>query len=168
MINVDGTKTKTILGVQYLRGIAAMSVVLCHFGSGIKSYPMLAQIFNAGQNGVQVFFLISGFIIVFSMNAENYKTSQFFRFLLKRSIRIDPSYFITIILTILVFKCLSLIPSFKGQSIPFIPGQFLAHIFYMVPFTKYPFYNHVFWTLCIEFQFYLLIGVLYFLIESSL
>jgi len=65
-------------------------------------------------------------------------------------------------------KILSFIPTFKGESIPFIPAQFLAHLFYIIPFTKYTFYNHVFWTLCIEFQFYVLIGVLYFVFESNI
>lgn len=157
------TKPQNIPGVQYLRGLAALGVVLCHYGSNLKDHPKLSQIFNFGQSGVQVFFLISGFIIVYSLIKAKYKSTEFFRFLLKRSIRIDPSYIATIILTIALFKILSFIPSFKGQNLHFIPGQFLAHLFYIVPFTKYPFYNHVFWTLGIEFQFYLLIGITYFL-----
>jgi peptidoglycan/LPS O-acetylase OafA/YrhL len=63
---------------------------------------------------------------------------------------------------------LSFVPEFRGERTPFIPGQFIAHLFYFIPFTKYPFYNHVFWTLSVEFQFYLLIGIFYFLVESYL
>lgn len=161
-------KEKKILSVQYLRGLASLAVVLCHYGSDMSTYPRLSTILNFGQTGVFVFFLISGFIIVYSLEKLNYKPHYFFRFLLKRSIRIDPSYYVVIILTLVLFKVLSFIPSFRGEQISFIPGQFVAHIFYIVPFTKYPFYNHVFWTLSIEFQFYLLIGTLYFLSESAL
>ena len=149
-----------ILSIQYLRGIAALGVVFCHYGSNISS------VFNFGQTGVFVFFLISGFIIVYSLVKSVYKKNQFFIFLLKRSIRIDPSYLATILLTFLLFDILSNMPSFKGHAIPFVSGQFLAHLFYLVPFTKYPFYNHVFWTLCVEFQFYLLIGIFYFISDS--
>ncbi len=159
---------KKILSVQYLRGLAALGVVLCHYGSNLTPYPKLSVVFNFGQAGVHVFFLISGFIIVYSLIKADYKPQQFLKFLLKRSIRIDPTYIVTILLTLATFKILSFIPTFKGEGIPFIPAQFLAHLFYIIPFTKYTFYNHVFWTLCIEFQFYVLIGILYFLFESNI
>lgn len=162
------TDKKVILGVQYLRGLAALGVLLCHYGSSIKGYSFLVAAFQYGQTGVHVFFLISGFIIVYSLSKANYKPAQFLRFLAKRSIRIDPAYYATIILTILLFRILSAIPSFNGSAIPFIPQQFVAHILYVVPFTKYPFYNHIFWTLCIEFQFYILVGLLYFLSDRKI
>jgi exopolysaccharide production protein ExoZ len=161
-------KEGKIVGVQYLRGLAALGVVFCHYGSDLHSYPKLAAIFNFGQSGVDVFFLISGFIIVYSLIVHEYQVKHFFTFMLKRSIRIDPAYLMTILLTLCVFKILSFIPSFRGQSIPFIPGQFLAHLFYVVPFTKYPYYNHVLWTLCVEFQLYILIGLLFFLSNTKI
>jgi peptidoglycan/LPS O-acetylase OafA/YrhL len=151
-----------IVSIQYLRGLAALGVVFCHYGSN------LSPIFNFGQTGVFVFFLISGFIIVYSLIQANYKPSQFFTFLLKRSIRIDPSYYVVILLTICLFKILSYVPAFNGSAISLIPGQLIAHVLYIVPFTKYPFYIHIFWTLCVEFQFYLLIGILYFLSNNAL
>jgi exopolysaccharide production protein ExoZ len=150
-------KDNKILSIQYLRGLAALSVVFCHYG-----------IFGPGQLGVFVFFFISGFIIVYSLSKSDYKPRYFLKFLLKRSIRIDPAYFATILLTCLFFIALSYVPSFKGKPFVLIPGQLVAHIFYVVPFTKYPFYNNVFWTLCVEFQFYLIIGVLYFISNSRL
>ncbi len=42
-------KADKILSIQYLRGLAALGVVFCHFG-----------LFTDGQIGVSVFFLISG------------------------------------------------------------------------------------------------------------
>ncbi len=159
---------KKIVSIQYLRGLAALGVVLCHYGSDLTAYPKLSSFLRLGQSGVFVFFLISGFIIVYSLNKSNYESKQFFKFLLKRSIRIDPSYFVVILLTIVLFKILAFLPSFKGERIVLIPGQLIAHIFYAVPFTKYPFYNHVFWTLSVEFQFYLLIGILYFLSDNRI
>ncbi len=151
-----------------MRGLAALGVVLRHYGSHLTAYPKLSSFFMFGQNGVFVFFLISGFIIVYSLSRSKYEPKQFFKFLLKRSIRIDPSYFVAILLTIVLFEFLAYLPSFKGHRFVFIPGQLIAHIFYVVPFTKYPFYNHVFWTLSVEFQFYLLVGILYFLSDNRI
>ncbi len=155
--------TARIRGVHYLRGFAAMAVVLCHFGSGMVGYPQLSALLNNGQMGVHVFFFISGFVILYSLETKNYRPAHFFRFLLKRSLRIDPPYVVVILLTLLVFRGLAQLPSFHGKAIPFIPGQFLAHVFYFVPFTRWEFYNSVFWTLFVEFQFYVLVGALYFL-----
>jgi peptidoglycan/LPS O-acetylase OafA/YrhL len=67
-------------------------------------------------------------------------------------------------LTITFFDVLSLS---KGQNVDFKVGQLLAHIFYYIPFTHYPFYDHVFWTLTVEFQFYLIVGLLYFLSDKK-
>jgi exopolysaccharide production protein ExoZ len=160
-------KTKTIWGIQYLRGLAALGVVLCHYAYGIKTNAQLLAAFEFGKYGVNVFFLISGFIISYSLESANYKPKQFFKFLLKRSIRIDPAYVFVILLTLAFFDILPLISSFKGAKIPIIPAQFFAHVFYIVPFTQYPYYVHVFWTLGIEFQFYILIGTLYFITNSK-
>jgi len=122
----------------------------------------MAAIFNFGQTGVYVFFLISGFIIVFSLLKSGYSVNKFFTFLLKRSVRIDPPYYIVLILTVLLYWYLNVISPLH-QQFNFIPQQFISHLLYIVPFTRYGFYMHIFWTLCVEFQFYLLIGLIYFL-----
>jgi peptidoglycan/LPS O-acetylase OafA/YrhL len=159
-------KTNKIISIQYLRGLAAVGVVLFHFSASLALWPILKVIFNFGQTGVHVFFLISGFIITFSLLKEGYQLNQFFTFLIKRSIRIDPPYYLTVLLSFLLLLYLSIISPIKESHFRFIPQQFLAHLFYFIPFTKYPFYSVVFWTLCIEFQFYLLIGLFYFLSQN--
>lgn len=151
-----------IYSIQYLRGLAALGVVFCHYGAGISS------LFAFGQAGVYVFFMISGFMIVYSLQSEDYKPRNFLRFMLKRSIRIDLPYYVVILLTFLVFYVLSLVPGFHGHALKFIPGQFLAHLLYVVPFSGYTFYNNVFWTLGVEVQFYLLVGALYFVFRTEL
>jgi len=156
-----------IQSIQYLRGLAALGVVFCHYGSNLTLYPRLSAFFNFGQSAVYVFFLISGFIIAYALIKSGYTTKQFFTFLFKRSVRIDPAYYLVILLTLLLFQLLSHIPGYRGTGIPFIPAQLFANMFYFAPFTKYPFYNSVFWTLSVEFQFYVVIGLLYFLFESK-
>lgn len=149
--------------MQILRGLAALAVLLCHASFTLSSHPKIANILIYGQLGVHVFFFISGYIIIYSLIKNKYAVRHFFTFLAKRSIRIDPLYITTIVLTLTSFWLFSHFTSFKGKVIPFIFEQFIAHMFYIIPFTKWPFYNHVFWTLCIEFQFYILIGIVYFI-----
>ncbi|WP_368045683.1 acyltransferase family protein [Mucilaginibacter sp. BT774] len=156
-----------LLSIQYLRGLAALGVVFCHFGFALTNYPVISSVFNLGQIGVPVFFFISGFIIAYSLEKNGYKTSHFFTFLIKRSIRIDPPYWVVIALYILLGFTLNHLSAYRGVVFRYDFAQFIAHIFYAVPFTRYSFYNHIFWTLCVEFQFYLLIGLLYFLFKSK-
>lgn len=56
----------TLVGVQYLRGVAALAVVLQH-SAGISAQYFGAEVldgfFYRGEVGVQLFFIISGFII---------------------------------------------------------------------------------------------------------
>jgi len=113
--------------------------------------------------GVLVFFFISGFIIVYSLEKSGSKPNQFFTFLIKRSIRIDPPYWAVIALYIALGFFLNNLSSYHGKHLELIPGQVIAHILYAVPLAEYQFYNHIFWTLSVEFQFYILIGLLYFL-----
>ncbi|MFA6276970.1 MAG: acyltransferase [Pedobacter sp.] len=153
-------------GIQYLRSLAALGVLLCHYGSDLKNYPELAFLLSFGKLGVHIFFLISGYIITLSLLNYNYYPKHFFKFLLKRSVRIEPVYIITILLTLFSFYLFNHFSSFKGGDLPFIPGQFFAHVFYIVPFTKWSFYNNIFWTLGVEFQFYLLMGCVYFIKNS--
>lgn len=160
---MDITNKKEISGIQILRGLASLAVVLCHASFALTAYPTVSGFLINGQLGVHIFFFISGYIIIYSLLKNKYSVKYFFRFLAKRSIRINPMYILTIFLTLTSFWVFSFFPTFKGKAIPFIFQQFAAHLVYIVPFTKWPFYNHVFWTLCIEFQFYILIGLIYFL-----
>ncbi|WP_316824791.1 acyltransferase [Pedobacter miscanthi] len=163
---MDIINKKEISGIQILRGLASLAVVLCHASFALTAYPALSGFLMNGQLGIHIFFFISGYIVIYSLLKNKYSVKYFFHFLAKRSIRIDPMYILTIFLTLASFWVFSFFPTFKGKAIPFIFQQFAAHLIYIVPFTKWPFYNHVFWTLCIEFQFYILIGTLYFVVNK--
>lgn len=76
-----------IKGIQILRAIAAITVVFFHY-----------QFLNikTGDFGVDIFFIISGFIIAYVVNKT---TVDFFK---KRLIRVVPLYYLATLLTILV------------------------------------------------------------------
>ena len=157
------------LGVHYLRGFAALCVFIFHFrcmSPGFKDvYPFFYRTFSYGHNGVEIFFLISGFIITYTLKKQHYSISQLLKFMAKRAVRIDPPYLVTCIIAI------ALSGTFASMSklywvIPFNIKEFLAHAFYFVPFTPYRSYIIVFWTLFVEFQFYLLMGIFYFAFDN--
>nr|WP_294941887.1 acyltransferase [uncultured Mucilaginibacter sp.] len=148
-------KGGNIESVTLLRGIAALGVCIVHFyvANQVVYSPPVARIFFMGQLGVTIFFVLSGFILPYSLYRKGYSISDFPKFLLKRSIRIDPPYWATIIL-LFVFKILPL----QVLSLKVI----LLHVFYLVPFAEgAPWFNGIFWTLAIEFQYYVLLGLLF-------
>ena len=53
-----------------------------------------------GWAGVEVFFVISGFIIPFTLWQSGYRLKNYARFILKRIIRLDPPYLLSILLAI--------------------------------------------------------------------
>ena len=45
--------------------------------------------------------------------------------------------------------------------------QFVYHILYLIPFSSHIWYNPIYWTLALEFQFYLIVVLLYYGITSE-
>ncbi|HCE6897198.1 acyltransferase family protein [Pseudomonas aeruginosa] len=88
-----------LYGIQYLRGIAALIVVLFHFRFVLDNvYPdnrLGTHMFGGGAVGVDIFFMISGFIIVFA--TKNIKDANPIDFMVRRGLRIYPLLLITII-----------------------------------------------------------------------
>lgn len=101
--------------VQILRGIAAAMVVLFHavpwFASDAATPPLMQQIFHLwGKAGVDLFFVISGFVIMLSQSRAE---RGFGAFLYERALRILPLYWL---LTAVFMALLIALPgSFAGQ-----------------------------------------------------
>jgi peptidoglycan/LPS O-acetylase OafA/YrhL len=145
-----------------LRGVAALTVTIAHCYRLLEGKGYLRQelgylidaILKQGHIGVEVFFVLSGFVITYSIRNSSINFSFLFNFILRRSIRLDPPYW-----TILAFL-ISL--SFIGQytfvksesSIP-TAWQSLANMFYLQDILSVKTILPVAWTLCIELQFYL-------------
>ncbi|HEG2001851.1 TPA: acyltransferase family protein [Enterobacter asburiae] len=71
-----------ILSIHYLRGIAALLVVLFHFRDKLNNVYTQKDLgdllFGGGLAGVDLFFLISGFIIVYSTKKKEINNILFF------------------------------------------------------------------------------------------
>lgn len=156
-----------------LRAFAALSVCLFHFvctTTGYVQTPWLLDSFSIGKYGVQLFFVISGFVIPWAMFHAGYQLKYFGSFLLKRLARLEPPYVFSIILAL---TALFLRESLLGKSndhITISVKQVALHLGYLIPFFEgYKWLNPVYWTLAIEFQYYLLIALLFIpLVKFSL
>ncbi len=94
--NLSG-REKSIDGLQYLRGIAALMVVFFHSRSYFGDIPDWTRI---GSRGVDIFFVISGFIMVhatrnFGGDVSALRASAVF--LVKRFIRVVPLYWVALL-----------------------------------------------------------------------
>jgi peptidoglycan/LPS O-acetylase OafA/YrhL len=149
--------------VDALRGIAALAVVVHHhYGKNlvqIMAHPLptpLHQLLAEADLGVYVFFVLSGFVISYSMGASRIGPGYFGRFLLRRSIRLDPPYWATIAAMLALTYGSNFLITDRTLSMP-SGGAIISHLFYLQTFLGYEHIVGVFWTLCLEIQFYLVL-----------
>lgn len=150
--------------VDWLRGLAALAVCWFHLTHGNRKFPEAGWVRASGALGwlgFEAFFVISGFILPYSLHRGGYTLRGFPTFLAKRVIRLDPPYLASIAITLGLWWASSLVPAFSGKGPTIIWPQLLLHLGYLNAFFGYKWYNLVYWTLAIEFQFYLLIAVLF-------
>jgi peptidoglycan/LPS O-acetylase OafA/YrhL len=141
--------------------MAALGVAWYHCtnGSGVLHDGFLYRSGQYGWAGVEMFFVISGFIIPYSLYRAGYRRADFGRFLVKRVARLDPPYFAGILLCLALSYAVTLAPGFRGARPHYTWGQLAAHVAYVNSFVHLRWVNVVFWSLGIEFQYYLLIGL---------
>ncbi len=150
--------------LDFLRGMASLAVALHHFN--LFQPGLLYDALYHGQLGVHVFFVISGFIIPYSLYRGGYTLADYPIFVLKRIVRLDPPYIVTIVIIIALGVFSWYVPFQKDFVFQFSWPQVLLHFAYINVFFGYPWLNDVFWTLAIEFQYYLLVGLAFPLLFS--
>ena len=143
--------------VGALRGLAALAVCWFHFTFGQQALLRRSGAF--GWLGVHVFFVISGFIIPYSMYRSGYRLRNYLRFTLKRLARLHPPYIASIAITLALIYFAVWVPTAAGDRPDIGFRQLVLHFFYLNDFAGKPWFNVVYWTLAIELQWYLLIGL---------
>jgi peptidoglycan/LPS O-acetylase OafA/YrhL len=142
--------------IDLLRITAALAVVIYHYTfSGWAghhtsiSFPTLSQFTRYGYLGVDLFFTISGFVVLLS--AWGRKPHQF---VISRVIRLYPAYWVAVTLTTVIVITLS-----RGLF-HVSPLQYVANLTMMNSLPNIANVDVVYWTLWAEIRFYLLVFVL--------
>jgi peptidoglycan/LPS O-acetylase OafA/YrhL len=150
--------------VGALRGFAALFVCWYHFVYGQQTFLKWSA--EYGWLGVHIFFVISGFIIPYSLYQYRYSIRDYFRFVGKRLARLHPPYLVSIALVIALDYAMMLIPHWKAPTPDTSLLNLASHFFYLNDFIARPWLNVVYWTLSIELQWYLLLGLVFPLLGS--
>lgn len=89
-----------IESIQALRGVAVLAVVFCHYSQFYTfSNSKINSILSSGIWGVDLFFIISGFVAAYSIPYHAKSLVCGFDYFVKRLIRIFPLYFLVTLLS---------------------------------------------------------------------
>jgi peptidoglycan/LPS O-acetylase OafA/YrhL len=160
--------------IHGLRGIASMSVALfhCYFSTPVAAElaswmpPMLDSVLNLGFLGVDLFFVISGFVIALTLYGKLQSIAEWGRFLVRRQLRLDPPYWTAIVMSIASAVIVNRLRPLTQAPVPGF-GDVLAHLFYLQDFLGLKAIAGIFWTLCLEIQFYLFFGAVVLLKDRT-
>lgn len=147
-----------LLELDAFRGLAVIAVILYHYST--RYGEIFGHIktdykfdFSYGHMGVQLFFIISGFVIF--MSIERAKSPE--DFLIKRAIRLYPAYIFAVLLT---FAITSLYPldHLKVSFLDLLVNLTMFHGYF--PFIKPV--DGAYWSLRVEVLFYIAMSILLF------
>lgn len=147
--------------LQVLRGLAALWVVVFHIWTlqSIRTLyaampsPWRELVFDDGRGGVAVFFVLSGFVIAHSLWGKRVDARYAGTFAIRRSLRLDPAYWLSIPLAV---GTTALIALAHGEPLGWpATGTVIGHLLYLQELLALPEIQVVYWTLTYEVQFYL-------------
>ena len=167
-VTLQGQNSRFVF-IDALRGIAAVAV-LCHHlynnselqGPLSRALPhIVTGTFNFGAHGVQIFFVISGFVISCSLRRTRVTPRSALSFAIRRQVRLDPAYWVMLAFGTLSMWFAAHAHQYQRQYPRPSAGDFLASLFYLQNILHRRGIVGVAWTLCLEIQFYLVfIGLL--------
>jgi exopolysaccharide production protein ExoZ len=142
--------------IQMLRGVAAFLVVIAHIFQDLSLRGgYAAPSAFAGRYGVDIFFVISGFIMVHSTTTKHHTITQFWA---NRGIRIVPIYWIATLATVALvqavpalFKTTTINVEYVIKSLLFIPYERPSGVMQPILFVG--------WSLNFEMFFYAIFGL---------
>lgn len=165
-----------ILLIELARGIAALWVVLFHLAGFFETTsPLIYSLSKHGSLGVPMFFVISGYVITYSAESSIKANKSPIVFLKNRFLRIYPTFWASVVLILIIPYIMESISYFKSGDYK-IPDNILSKLNFiewtnLLLLTKvfwasssniylqFEPINIVYWTLAIEFQFYVIIFI---------
>src|SRR4051812_35227350 len=154
-----------------VRGLAILMVLLLHFLGNMEPTNAVERaivgITNYGSYGVELFFVLSGFLITGILYDARNEPNYFRNFYMRRVLRIFPLYYGVLAL---VFVAAPLIPALRGQTLDFlVDHQWWAWLYGVNVYIaiqgvwSFSYLEHL-WSLCIEEHFYFFWPVVVFLL----
>ncbi len=147
-------------GLDHLRALAIILVMIFHYGANTPGW--LEPVRKFGWTGVDLFFVLSGYLIGYQLLKEYKNTSSidFKRFYVKRFFRIIPAYLAVLVLYYSIGNLR------EGTGMPPL-WRFLTFTQnYGLDTQTQKSFSHA-WSLCVEEQFYLLLPITIILIFKS-
>lgn len=163
-----------VLLLELARGLAALWVFFFHVNPLFESSsPVIYQLSAYGGLGVPMFFVISGYVITYSAESslKNYKSPLVF--LRARFLRIYPAFWASVAVVLITPYIVESISSVKSgvyiapenlfskfNYIEWSNFLSLSKVFWATSHNlqaEFNTINSVYWTLAIEFQFYLVV-----------
>ncbi len=145
-----GRPAERLGSLDLLRFFAAVGVLFFHYGFrgtiGEMSQVLFPEFYDPARYGfwgVELFFVISGFVIAASAEARSA-----WDFAIARAGRIYPAFVVCVSLTALVIAFFGMPP----YSVTW--AQWLANLTFMAPVFHQPLMDGVYWTLALELIFY--------------
>lgn len=174
---MDHKKSIYLPGLNGIRAIAALGVLISHTNIALKNFSIKNFSFfgfrdghqdswNLGEQGVTMFFVLSGFLITYLLVKEKRKTQHVAmkKFYIRRILRIWPLYFFYLFLLITALYLLNkYIPNLGILTLYVL---ILANIPFLIAKTI-PAAEHL-WSIAVEEQFYLFWPALFKLGEKKL
>jgi peptidoglycan/LPS O-acetylase OafA/YrhL len=150
---------KRVAELDGIRGVAIAAILTVHSSEflvvGIKQKPAyyaLYRLMTTGWLGVDIFFVLSGFLITAILLEDSGKADFWSRFYLRRSLRILPAFAVVFGLTIVAIHFLD--PEIHLTAAVILPAIFFTENWTVLNNTGMPMLPHL-WSLAVEEQFYL-------------
>lgn len=158
-----------------IRGIALLAVMFSHAGPYIQSDTLTGKLLNyamvPGWSGVELFFVLSGFLITGILLKTKAAGNYFSSFYMRRFLRIFPIYYFVVTLGLLLAPH----SSWWNSLLPPLEKTRIAYYFYL---QNWPvFWNHAnfmpvsvfghFWSLAVEEQFYIVWPLVIWLLPET-
>jgi peptidoglycan/LPS O-acetylase OafA/YrhL len=142
--------------IDLLRFLAAVAVVFFHYafrghagGYSAMPYPLLAPVAKYGFLGVELFFMISGFVVLMTAAAS----ARLRDFCISRFVRLYPAFWTCCTITYLAGILLA-----AAQNVTF--SQYVVNMTMVPGLFRVPLVEGAYWSLLVEIRFYALVAAL--------
>jgi peptidoglycan/LPS O-acetylase OafA/YrhL len=143
--------------LDLLRFLAAIAVVFFHYAfrgyakgdMSTMPYPLLAEPAKYGYLGVELFFMISGFVILMTASSNNLRA-----FFISRVVRLCPAFWVCCTITFAITLAIGQ-PRYSADFY-----QYIINMAFLSELMGVPQIDGVYWSLFVEIQFYLMISIL--------